>query len=86
VSAVKLCKDCKFFGRDEYGRTYCIGAPHLYPDVVDGEAVMELPGARYSGGDGLRRDIQPCGETEARHWTPKAQPARRRWFAWMVLS
>lgn len=41
---------------------------HVPPSVVTGRRRMELPGARYSGGDGLLRAVEPCGESQARHW------------------
>jgi hypothetical protein len=73
MTEVKLCKDCIHYHRDHaYRSDYCTG-PHIYPDVVRGQPAMELPGARYSGGNGLRSDVEPCGETEASHWRARSE-------------
>jgi len=64
---VKLCKDCRWFIR-AVGPfpPYCSG-PHVPTDVVYGKRRMQLPSARYSGGQGLASGRMPCGESAARH-------------------
>lgn len=67
----KFCKDCKWFkypSRYEAVQGWCTG-PHVAVSIVTGERLMSLPGARYSGGDGLAFRAKPCRE-EGNHWEP----------------
>lgn len=66
----KPCCECAYYRASKYV-DWC-GGPHVRPDIVSGKPLMQLPGARYSGGQGLRTNVLPCGETTARHWKPRA--------------
>lgn len=68
---MKFCKDCVHYHDYKAGfRPWCSG-PHIAIDIVSGERNMSLPEARYSGGHGLERGVQPCGESQANHYKEK---------------
>lgn len=83
----KYCVDCVFYRGGSNLYSFCSG-PHVPTNVGTGEKLMRLPNARLSGGEGLLRDVGPCGEKEARHWQPLKPPStpRRWWNPWRKLD